>query len=610
MKRVLLVGCLCTSLTASAAELRIQNSNGSGEGFNDTTPATPVGVNFGSTRGQQQIITFQYAAAVWGATLKSPVPTLIDAAFVTSAQDKNMTCDANSGLLGYTHPVNVLSPTSPSEPFPNFNASYVAALANALVGQDTTPNQAHILTRFNAGLGGANCLAGISFYFGLDNAVAPGQVALLATILHELAHGLGFSSSVNPTTGLASSPPGIFDYHVFDEVGQTDWHAYSSVQRKPLLVAGDKLAFDGANVKAQAATFLSDTPVIDFTGGGTTTEADYAAGQFSGPVPDGGQGPVVPAVPLDACSDLPAGSLDASVALVERGTCTFYEKSQRAVAAGASGVVVFDNDAGSLVVMATADGGSPLDVPAVFVTNHDGQAVLQQLTGGTPVNASFGFSPHLSNTDATQSRVLLYTPSNLSGGSTLSHWNSGSFPHSLLMEPFISASTQVTLDLTPASLADIGWPIVNGLSVGMSKALDATLADGAQATYLVAVFNRRSAAADGVTLDLSLPAGASVVSASGGCSAMPCTLGTMAAGELRPVVVTVQAPKPTVFPFAVTAQLGTAAPTPDDNLTATISSSVTSASGGGGCNAAGIPGAVVALIAALTAWRARRPSLR
>jgi uncharacterized repeat protein (TIGR01451 family) len=599
MKRAL-VAVLCAAAGASAAQLKIQNPQATG--FNDTTPAAPVGLNFGTTKGAQAVIAFQYAAAVWGAILNTPVPIVIDAAFVTTAQDSNMTCGPTSGLLGYTHPVNLVTAAN----FPNPHAGYVVALANALDGQDLTPGQAHILTRFNAGIGGSNCLAGASWYYGLDGATFPGQVSLLTTLLHEFSHGLGFSSFVDPTSGTVANVPAIFDFHVFDENAQTNWAGYTPAQRQPLLTAQNQLSFDGQSMTANLTTYLSNAPVLQFSGGGPTTQSDFATGQFSGPIPDGGSPqPVLAATPLDACADLPPGSLDGGFGLIERGTCTFYDKASRAAAAGAAGVIVFDNDAGPLVTMASPDGGVPLDVPAVFITNQDGNGVLQRL-GSAPVSATFGASSHLSNTDASQSRVLLYTPPTVSSGSTLSHWNSGSFPKTLLMEPFIGASTRLDLDLTPNALADLGWPTFGGLSVGMTKAEDATLNDGAQATYLIAVINRRNAPVDGVQLALQLPAGATVVSASGGCQAMPCALGTMAALELRPVIVTVQAPSPTVYPFNATAQLSAPATSPDDNLAATVSTVKVTSGTGGGCSVGGVPAAVVLLLVAMAGLRARR----
>ncbi len=48
--------------TAAAATFQIVNIDSAGEGFNDNTPAVPVGGNDGTTVGQQRLIAFQYAA--------------------------------------------------------------------------------------------------------------------------------------------------------------------------------------------------------------------------------------------------------------------------------------------------------------------------------------------------------------------------------------------------------------------------------------------------------------------------------------------------------------------------------------------------------------------
>ena len=58
----------------AAATFVIVNGDGPGEGFNDPTPAAPIGGNSGTTVGQQRLNAFQYAANIWGARLTSSVP--------------------------------------------------------------------------------------------------------------------------------------------------------------------------------------------------------------------------------------------------------------------------------------------------------------------------------------------------------------------------------------------------------------------------------------------------------------------------------------------------------------------------------------------------------
>jgi hypothetical protein len=46
----------------AGANIVVVNADGAGEGFNDPTPAAPIGGNAGTTLGQQRLIAFQFAA--------------------------------------------------------------------------------------------------------------------------------------------------------------------------------------------------------------------------------------------------------------------------------------------------------------------------------------------------------------------------------------------------------------------------------------------------------------------------------------------------------------------------------------------------------------------
>src|SRR6187551_2241297 len=64
-----------------------------GVGFNDPTPAAPVGSNKGVTIGEQRLIAFKYAAAIWSSKLDSPVPIRVSSNF------DSLPCTARSGVL-------------------------------------------------------------------------------------------------------------------------------------------------------------------------------------------------------------------------------------------------------------------------------------------------------------------------------------------------------------------------------------------------------------------------------------------------------------------------------------------------------------------------------
>jgi hypothetical protein len=178
---------------ARAATITIVNANAAGVGFNDPTPATPVGGNPGTTKGQQALNVFKRGAEIWGATLKSGIEIKISASLTA------LTCTATTATLGSAGPVGF-----------NFNFAgapvadtlFPYALANAIANTDLVTTGADITARFNSNLGTTNCLPGSPFYLGLDHNQPGQQFDLLATLLPELGHALGFLTAVNSSTGV------------------------------------------------------------------------------------------------------------------------------------------------------------------------------------------------------------------------------------------------------------------------------------------------------------------------------------------------------------------------------------------------------------------------
>ncbi|MBW8868077.1 MAG: hypothetical protein JF610_12245 [Acidobacteria bacterium] len=66
---------------AAGAHITVVNADGPNEGFNDPTSVPPVGGNPGTTKGQQRLIAFQFAADLWGASLDSNIDIQIQASF-------------------------------------------------------------------------------------------------------------------------------------------------------------------------------------------------------------------------------------------------------------------------------------------------------------------------------------------------------------------------------------------------------------------------------------------------------------------------------------------------------------------------------------------------
>ncbi len=82
-----------------------------------------------------------------------------------------------------------------------------------------------------------------------------------------------------------------------------------------------------------------------------------------------------------ACSALPAGSLNAKIAFIARGQCTFAVKVDNAASAGASAVIVYNNVPGGEAI--TMGGLGTTNIPAVMISNADGLA-LQGFLAATP----------------------------------------------------------------------------------------------------------------------------------------------------------------------------------------------------------------------------------
>ena len=88
----------------------------------------------------------------------------------------------------------------------------------------------------------------------------------------------------------------------------------------------------------------------------------------------------------DACAALPAGSLAGQVALIRRGTCSFYIKSANAQAAGAVAVVLYNNAAGRF--NPTVAGSPPITIPVVAISDTEGVLIDSRLAVG-PVDMTW-----------------------------------------------------------------------------------------------------------------------------------------------------------------------------------------------------------------------------
>ena len=443
-------------LTVRAATIVVVNGNVGEEGFNDPTPATPVGGNNGTTVGQQRLIAFQHAADLWGALLDSPVEIRVRASF------DELDCEATSGVLGAAGPTRSVM-DFPGAPLPG--TWYPVALANRIAGTDLFPGSDDIAAQFNSGIGSTGCLEGSSWYYGLDGNNGTGT-DLVAVLLHEFGHGLGFISLVDDDSGREfNGAPDVFETLILDASTGKHWHEMTEAERGASAVNSGRVLWDGASVVSAVPSTLAGLPVLtvttpldlagDYEIGSASFGGDLTVGGVSAPLvaaidPADGDGPSA----ADACSALTnAGEIAGRVALVDRGTCFFVDKAARIQAAGGRGIIIVDNTAGTIPPGLGGDGDG-ITIPAISLTQADGAALRAALATGVGVNLRV--NPRRLAGAGLENRAILYAPNPVEPGSSISHWDTGAVPN-LLMEPSINDDLPHGVDLTLPLLRDIGW---------------------------------------------------------------------------------------------------------------------------------------------------------
>jgi hypothetical protein len=455
--------CLSPVDASAQGKIIIVNADTTGEGFNDQTPAAPIGGNSGTTVGSQRLIAFQYAASIWETVLNSPVDIHIRARF------DPLSCTADSGTLGQAGTTSLFSDFANA---PRANTWYPAALANKLSGIDLAPasnrsDGAEISAQFNSNLGQTGCLETSGWYLGLDGKHG-NLIDLAAVLLHEFGHGFGFASYVDESNGsLINGKVDIFSANLLDLTTGLTWDQMTARGRKASAINTRKLVWNGSGANAAATTALAfGVPSVLIT---SPTAAAFDAGEaeFGAALTTRGEsGPIVQALDgtgtaTDACEAITnASAIRRKIALVDRGTCTFVQKALNVQAAGASAMIVVDNTTTTPAdSLGAAEGAENVKIPSVRVTLADGNTIKSQLASG--VSGTVGLDgSRRAGVDAATGKALLYSPNPVDPGSSVSHWDTIARPNQL-MEPFISddLTHTVTLpaDLTYELLKDIGW---------------------------------------------------------------------------------------------------------------------------------------------------------
>jgi hypothetical protein len=495
-----LMGLALVALTTvpafAGATIVINNTDAPGVGLNDTTPATPVGGNPGTTLGAQRLAVFEFAAQVWGTILDSDVPIVVQATF------QPLNCTPTSGTLGAAGTLQI---------FANFPGSQVAntwyqsALANKLAGFDLTPGPPDpgflqppfnddIFAFFNGAIGtDPNCLTGLNWYNGLDHNQAGSDIDLLAVVLHEMGHGLGFANFISEFSGNGPLPApldkDIYATFTLDETTGKTWAQMTPAERVASATNNGNVVWSGANVTAQAPGFLNAQAEVvvnspgSIAGTYTAQPAAYgpslAAGTITADLELANDGT---GVATDGCEPL-TNNFAGRIAVVDRGACAFVTKTLNAQAAGASAVIVVNNQPTGLPPMGGTSAAAT--IPSIGMTFTDGGAIKAELGGG--VNATLGLSATVLSGTSSAGRVRLYAPTAVASGSSISHFDTVLTPNAL-MEPFINGDLSPSTngaDLTRWAFLDEGWMFSDVDGDGVPDVDDACVNSDLGATVVI-----------------------------------------------------------------------------------------------------------------------------
>lgn len=192
---------------------------------------------------------------------------------------------------------------------------------------------------------------------------------------------------------------GFEGLHIFDISDPADPDLVGSVEMAglPNLVTVDPPSSAAGSYPASGAAF-GPPPTASGLSGNIVLVNDGVSTPPSG-------------TPTDGCEPftVPAGS----IALLDRGLCTFVLKVANAQAAGASAVIVANNAPGTPITMGGAD--PTITIPAVMVSQADGSTIKAGLpaTGTVSRNPELGCGSHTATgvPDLENDRLVVYNSS-------------------------------------------------------------------------------------------------------------------------------------------------------------------------------------------------------
>ncbi len=148
---------------------------------------------------EQAKVPFEYAVAIWEKYLISTQTIRVKATW-----SKTMT----NTVLAETGATRIYRSSANIPNLPYTNVWYPTPLAEALSGKELNSGDFDMTVTLNAN---------INWYYGTDAKAQVGKYDMITVLLHEIAHGLGFSSSmsVTDTQGLYGQSGSAYVFDIF-----------------------------------------------------------------------------------------------------------------------------------------------------------------------------------------------------------------------------------------------------------------------------------------------------------------------------------------------------------------------------------------------------------
>jgi hypothetical protein len=279
--------------------------------------------------------------------------------------------------------------------------------------------------------------------------------------MHELGHGLGFTSDVDPASGaFSSTSPSVFSYSMLDSSTGKHWSDMSNTERKASLLNARKVVWDGKRLQAVAAWFLAKgLPSVQVAPAPNGYTGFVGEANFGPLVADKGSltGQPVFATAPSSCALSGTGFSGKIVIVTSPTTCASLGVASFVEGYGGIAMLFAYDEAGSPPPEALESSAEqlaqyPVKIPTLALTRDDANLIRSASSATLTISAD---SSRQVGADAS-GRTLLYASNPIQSGSTGSHWDPLVRPN-LLLEPVEQPITVTDLVMERALLWDIGW---------------------------------------------------------------------------------------------------------------------------------------------------------